>query len=88
MGTQASAHAVYDLKYHFVWALCKLYGWFGWVEYKRLYERLDVAVHCCAKKQGILLRPGTGKPVGPGDPSPKPGSINCDQVGIRRPQRR
>lgn len=51
------------------------------VERYRIYQQLDVAIHCCAKKQGVIVGPGSGKKPGPAKPPATLTKVDCDQCG-------
>lgn len=57
-------------------------GPIGLLAWKELMEKLDRAIHCCAKRQGILLGPGTGQPGGPKNAVGPPRRFNCDGCGF------
>lgn len=68
-----------DLEEH-TWCIDQCAGFFSRF---KLYQQLDVAIHCCAKKQGTVVGPGTGKKPAPAEPPKVPGQIDCNQCGAR-----
>jgi hypothetical protein len=66
-----------DLEEH-TWCIDQCAGVFSRF---KLYQQLDVAIHCCAKKQGTVVGPGTGKKPAPAGPPKVPGKIDCNQCG-------
>jgi hypothetical protein len=61
-------------------ACIKLCCWPNPLCWKTIYEQLDLRIHCCANKHGIVFGPGTGEPPGPGKPRPRV-EVGCDQCG-------
>jgi hypothetical protein len=60
------------------WCIDQCSGWFNWFD---LYQKLDVAIHCCATKHGKIVGPGTGKPPSPGAVMKAGATSRCDQCG-------
>jgi RHS repeat-associated protein len=62
----------------------RTYSWWypgGYWRKYQLYQQLDKAIHCCAKRQGTILGPGTDKKPGPGTGQVTGVPVNCDGCG-------